>query len=223
MIRALIFDFDGLMLDTEGPDYAAWREVYRAHGQDLALSTWSMCIGRSADWFDPVADLERRLGYRLDREAIVARQHARHQELIAAQVPLPGVVEYREDARRLGLKLGIASSSTRPWVTGHLTRLGLEDGWHCIRCWGDVEHAKPAPELYLAVLHCLAVAPHQALALEDSPNGILAAKRAGLYCVAVPNPLTAGLDLSLADLTLMSLSEVSLPELFGKLPLKNLY
>jgi HAD superfamily hydrolase (TIGR01509 family) len=213
MMRALIFDFDGLILDTEVADYRAWQEVFQDHGHDLPLLVWSKCIGRSADFYDPIADLENHLGRRLDRERILSRQRLRHQELIEAESILPGIEDYLREARRLGLKLGLASSSSREWVTGHLSRLGLDAGWHCIRCWGDVERAKPAPDLYVAVLESLEVEANEAIAFEDSPNGIHAAKEAGLFCVAVPNPLTAGLDLSQADLQLGSLAEMPLPQL----------
>jgi HAD superfamily hydrolase (TIGR01509 family) len=217
MIRALIFDFDGLILDTEGPDYRAWQEVCSEHGHDLPLSIWSQCIGRSSDWFDPVAWLEAHTGRPLDRAAIHDRQRRRHRELLEAEAILPGIEAYLADARRLGLKLGVASSSSRQWVAGHLERLGLHAHWECIRCWGDVERAKPAPDLYLAVLECLDVGPDEAIAFEDSPNGITAARGAGIVCVAVPNPLTALLDLGHADLQLSSLGELPLPELLTRI------
>ena len=218
MIRALIFDFDGLMLDTEGPDYRAWQELYQEHGGDLALSLWTQCIGRSGDYFDALGHLEEQIGRRLDREPLLLRQRVRHREMVEAEALLPGVEDYLADARRMGLKLAIASSGSRDWVTGHLVRLGLEEYWTCIRCWGDVERAKPEPDLYLAAIESLDVAPHEAIAFEDSPNGILAAKRAGLFCVAVPNQLTEKLDLSGADLRLKSLAELSLADLISRIP-----
>ena len=103
-------------------------------------------------------------------------------------------------------------------MSGHLQRLGLLAPFDCLRCRDDVEHVKPEPDLYLAVLDCLGVAATEAVAIEDSPNGIMAAKRAALRCVAVPNPLTAGLDLSGADVRLRSLADVTLLELLQQLP-----
>jgi len=105
----------------------------------------------------------------------------------------------------MGPTLAIASSS-RKWVEGHLLRLGLLDRFHILRCSGDVPRVKPDPALCLAVLEATAVRAGDALALEDSPNGVLAAKRAGLACAAVPNALTARLDLGAADLRLASLA-----------------
>ena len=187
--------------------------MYAAYGQHLDPRRWSRIIGTVSD-FDGLADLEGRLARPIDRDAIGVRRLARERELADALPVLPGVTEWRRDARRLGLKLGIASSSTRQWVMGHVERLGLQD-WDCIRCREDTRRAKPDPDLYLAVLECLGVAPAEAIAVEDSRNGITAAKRAGLFCVAVPCSMTAHMDLSAADLRLGSLAERSLADVLA--------
>lgn len=211
-VRALVFDFDGLILETERPDYQSWREVYREHGLDLPMSVWGDVIGRGHHYFDPLQKLVDQLGKEVDREEILTRRRARHREMIAELEVLPGVRAMVDEAARLGLALGVASSSSRAWVEGHLARLGL-DRFRCVRCRDDVERTKPDPDLYLAVCQCLGVQPGEALALEDSANGIAAAKAAGLRCVAVPNPMTAGLDLSAADLRLDSLAALPLGRL----------
>jgi HAD superfamily hydrolase (TIGR01509 family) len=217
VIQALVFDFDGLILDTEGPDYRAWQEIFWEYGSDLPLELWCECIGRSADWFDPIGYLEDLLGRSLDREAILLGHRRRHHQLLEAEPILPGIESYLADAARLGLRIGMASSSSRQWVVGHLERLGLDDHWECIQCRDDVESAKPSPDLYLAVLQHLGVTVGEALAFEDSPNGIAAAKAAGMFCVAVPNRLTKELDLGKADMRLSSLTQISLPELLGRI------
>lgn len=214
--RALIFDFDGLILETERPEYQAWLEIYRDHDLDLSLEVWGDVIGRGPGYFDPIADLERRLGRPVAREAVLARQKIRHREMIEALEILPGVAEYVLEAKRLGLGLAVASSSSRRWVTGHLVNLGL-NGFGCVVCRDDVDRAKPFPDLYLAATRCLGVDPSEAVALEDSANGVAAAKAAGLTCVAVPNEMTAGLDLSAADLRLTSLAEMPLAQLLDRL------
>ena len=180
------------------------------------MDVWGDVIGRGAEYFDPYQELVARLGHDLDRESVLNRRRARHQELIAALELLPGIRERVAEAAALGLGLGVASSSSRGWVTGHLGRLGLS-GFACVRCRDDVERSKPAPDLYLSVCECLGVAPAEAIALEDSANGIAAAKAAGLRCVAIPNPMTAGLDLSAADLRLDSLAAVSVADLLERL------
>jgi beta-phosphoglucomutase-like phosphatase (HAD superfamily) len=120
------------------------------------------------------------------------------------------VEQYISEAKRLGLKLGVASSSDCPWVYRHLERLGLREQFDSIKCRDDVEKVKPSPDLYLAVLDDLGVGPREAIALEDSPHGITSAQAAGLFCVAVPNPLTRQLSTDHADLQLDSLADLRL-------------
>ena len=216
VVRALVFDFDGLILDTEGPVYSSWRELYEEHGVELPFDRWVGIIGSSTATFHPQAHLEETLGRPLPQE-MVDRRIARRAELVLAQSIRPGVVELAEGARAAGLKVGVASSSTRDWVAGHLERLGILDRFDCVKSRDDVERVKPEPDLYLAVAECLGVHAEEALAIEDSPNGVDAAKRAGMRCVAVPNPITAGLDLSHADLLLPSLAGVTLTQLLARL------
>ena len=215
MIRALVFDFDGLILDTEYPEYLSWQEIYQAYGASLPLSAWERSIGSmDLDLFDPYAYLEVQLGRPVDREAIRAKRRPRFAELVAAQGVLPGVEDYLAGARRLGLKLGLASSSSRAWVAGHLARFGLNGNtFDCLCCGDEVKRTKPDPELYYAALDALGVWGDQAVALEDSPNGVAAAKAAGLYCVAVPNGLTRHLAFGQADLRLNSLADMPLEKL----------
>jgi HAD superfamily hydrolase (TIGR01509 family) len=212
VIRAIVFDFDGLILDTEEPVYRSWLEVYTAHGEDLPFERWVETVGSTTAGFHPQHHLEEKLGRPLTQE-VLDQRIGRRTEMILANDLLPGVVQQIEAARAIGLKLGVASSSTRDWVKGHLGRLGILDRFDCLRCRDDVARAKPEPDLYIAVLDCLGVPASQAFALEDSPNGVTAAKRAGLRCVAIPNKITAALDLSSADVRLASLAEVSLEEL----------
>lgn len=212
---ALVFDFDGLIIDTEVPVFQAWAEVYERHGQRLSPEFWASIIGYGDSHFDPMADLERLLGRPLDREALQSARRRRQTELTIALEILPGVREWRRDAAARGVRLGVASSSSRRWVTGHLERLGL-DGWDCVRCGDDVDRTKPAPDLYLAALECLGVAARDAVAVEDSRVGVEAAKAAGLFCVAVPSSLTAGHDFSQADLVLRSLADVSFAEVVAR-------
>lgn len=212
-LRALIFDFDGLILATEEPIYQAWCEVYAEQGLELSLADWLTTIGTWGAEFDPRRDLQTKLGPGFDVQAADHWAHQRAMSLINAASALPGVADLLAAARRAGLKLAIASSSERAWVLGHLGRLGLADCFDCVRVREDVRRTKPDPELYLAAAACLGVQPHEALALEDSAHGVTAAKAAGLYCAAVPTPLTSRLDFSQADLRLASLAQLSLAEL----------
>jgi HAD superfamily hydrolase (TIGR01509 family) len=195
--------------------------VYAAHGCTLSLPAWTANIGLGATAirFDPYADLERQCGRAVDRDAIRAARRARYAALVAEQTILPGVRDYLEDARRHGLACAVASSADAAWVTGHLERLGIDGHFGCVRCTDHVVRAKPHPELYLAVLDVLDVRANEAIAFEDSPHGIAAAKAADLFCVAVPNALTAPLGLDAADLRLASLADLPLPDLLRKVEL----
>ncbi|HEU0054469.1 MAG TPA: HAD-IA family hydrolase, partial [Longimicrobium sp.] len=156
-------------------------------------------------------------GRAVDRDALAELRRRRFYERIEGTGPIAGVEEALAAARALGLKVGLASSGSHEWVHGQLTRLGLIERFDCIRTREDVRHAKPDPELYRAVVECLGVAPREAVAFEDSPNGALAARRAGLYCVVVPNSITAGLEFGEHDLRLESLARTDLAELLARL------
>jgi HAD superfamily hydrolase (TIGR01509 family) len=212
MIRGLIFDFDGLILDTESAEYRSWQEVFREHGRDLALSDWTQGIGRGVGdiAFDPYAALEAASSRSIDRAAIRLRRRRRYADLVAAETVLPGAEEYMAAARRRSLVLGVASSSSREWVDEHLTRLGLRAYITALACADDVGRAKPDPAVYRAVLRRLHLRPNEVIAFEDSPSGLAAARSAGIPCVVVPNPLTAQLPLDHADLRLTSLADVPL-------------
>ncbi len=215
MISVLVFDFDGLILDTEVPVFLAWARVYEEHGVELDFASWQAIIGTD---FDPSLALEERLGRRLEWPSIDERRRRHRDELQAREEMRPGVADWLAAARRLGLRVGVASSSSRAWVTGHLERLGLLGHVGCIRCRDDVGAAKPDPSSYRAVIAHFGVDPGQALAIEDSAHGVAAAKAAGLWCVAVPSSLTVGLDFSDADVVIASLADVGLEEVLARLP-----
>jgi HAD superfamily hydrolase (TIGR01509 family) len=216
VIRAIVFDFDGLILETEGPSLESWIEIYREYGFEVPIARWHDDIG-SDRGFEPVDYLAALVGEGLDRVATQQRRDQRKNELIEALDLMEGVRDYIADARRMGLKLAIASSSSREWVLGHIERLRIHAFWDAVLTRDDVARTKPSPDLYLAAVKALDVHPSQAVALEDSPNGIAAAKEAGLRCVAVPNALTRDLDVSRADVRLSSLAEMPLERLLDVL------
>ncbi|HET9729902.1 MAG TPA: HAD-IA family hydrolase [Acidimicrobiia bacterium] len=215
-IEAIVFDFDGLILDTEGPVFRAWQEAFVDHGAELTLDEWVIQIG-AVDVVDPEALLRARAQRPLDPDAMHARRRARRDELLAHEAVLPGVEDWLDEATALGLELAIASSSPFDWVHEHLDRLQLRDRFSVIACYDGRGRAKPAPDLYLAACAALNVAPAHAVAVEDSPNGVTAANAAGLHSVAVPHALTAQLDLSHADLIVESLAHVSLRDVISNL------
>ncbi len=215
MIHALIFDFDGLILDTEEPEFQTWQEVYAEHNAHLPLEQWANAIGSGLESFDVFGYLEAQVGRTIQREDIAVRRRERNRELLALKTVLPGVEAYIADAKRLGLKLAVASSSSRAWVTDHLVRLGLLEKFDYLRCGDEVAHKKPDPELYLDVLKEFGITGQQAIVLEDSPNGVRAAQAAHIFCVAIPNVVTGQLPLDHADLRLASMADMPLEKLIA--------
>jgi HAD superfamily hydrolase (TIGR01509 family) len=216
-IRGLLFDFDGLLVDTESPSRLAFEELYRDHGHELPLDRWATLIGTIGAPFDPVGHLEELVGRPLDRDQIARERREREHGLADLEDLRPGVEEYFSEAERLGLKTAVVSSSDTAWIERHLGRLGRLEGLDAIvAANGDTSRAKPRPDLYLEALERLGLEPAEAIAFEDSPNGIRAAKAAGVACVAVPGPTTATLALDEADLVLESLADVPLAELLER-------
>ena len=217
MLKAIIFDFDGLILDTETPELLTWQAVYREYGQELTAQMWGQIVGgAAASNFEPASHLSALTGDHLDTDALRARVRKESLERIHRQSPLPGVRELIDDARSQGLKLAVASSSPHDWVDGHLTRLDLFPFFDVIKAREDVLQTKPEPDLFLAALDALDVERDQAVVFEDSPNGVKAAKRAGLFVVAVPNPTTRELHFDGEDLRLTSIKDLPLTDLIRR-------
>jgi len=216
-LAAVIFDFDGLILETEMPQYRAWRDAFARFGVSMPIDLWVRCLGRGTGAVDFVAHLAAATHLPVDREHVTraARKQA-GAEILAAEV-MPGVWEYLDDAEQNGMRIGLASGSTRDWVGGHLDRLGLARRFETIVTHEDTDRHKPDPDPFLECARRLAVAPGRCLVLEDSPNGVLAAKAAGMTVIAVPTEMTAPLDLSAADLKIDSLASTSLAEAVARL------
>jgi HAD superfamily hydrolase (TIGR01509 family) len=215
MIQALIFDFDGLLVDTETPAYESWRVLYGEYGHDLSLELWKDALGTSHG-FDPLEHLETLLGRALDRASDFERRRALKAAMSADQPLLPGAREILAQARDLGLPCAVASSSDRAWIDAWIDRHAIRDAFACIRTADDVTMTKPAPDLFLSAAACLGVAPPACLVFEDSPNGILAARAAGMRCVAVPGAITSQLALPPADLVLTSLDALPLRQILDR-------
>jgi HAD superfamily hydrolase (TIGR01509 family) len=213
-IRGLLFDFDGLLVDTESPSRLVWEELYREHGFELPHERWAGNIGTLDEPFDPLDHLAELVGPNLDRTVLEERRRTREWELVDLEQLRPGVEDYLGEAERRHLLTGIVSSSWRWWIDPILARLERSHGWDAIVVAdGNVARAKPRPTLYLDALNELGLRASEAIAFEDSPNGVTAAKAAGIYCVAVPNPITATLAFERADLVVESLAELPLTEL----------
>ncbi|MEN6524483.1 MAG: HAD-IA family hydrolase [Anaerolineaceae bacterium] len=209
MIEGLVFDFDGLMLDTETPEYDAWKEIFSQYGATLPYEEWSKCLGSDYNSFDPLEYLIQQTGVKLDKMKILEQQRSRSAELASDQQPLPGVCDLIMEAKKARLLLAVASSSDAAWVVGHLERVQLKDSFNVICTSENVERVKPAPDLFKLAVDWLGIAPDHAVAFEDTMLGIQSAKKAGLYCVAIPNEITSRMDFSQADWVVNSMAELN--------------
>jgi HAD superfamily hydrolase (TIGR01509 family) len=212
--RALVFDFDGTLADTESAVLQAWQEVFREHGTELPMEAWYAVIGTQHTTPAMFALLaEHAPG--IDPEAMRPHTRARVLKLLETLGPREGVRSYLETAKDHGLKLAVASSSSGAWVNPHLERLGIDRYFDAVLT-GDLHRAKPDPDLYLAALAALGTRAKDAIAFEDTPHGVTAAKAAGLTCVAVPNAITASLDFGQADVVLPSFTAKPLEALLSR-------
>jgi len=202
---ALIFDFDGTMVDTEWPVFEMVRGVYRDHGVDLVIADWVDKLGR-ADHRPWPEELAEAIGREPDND-VVDKAIAAGRESRSTLPLLPGVVELMEAADRTGVPMAVASSSPSSWVDAHLDRLGIASRFIVVTTRDHVVNTKPAPDLFVAAANALGVDPTDSVVVEDSRHGCRAAKLAGMTCVVVPNKITAHDLPADADLILDSLTD----------------
>lgn len=214
MIRALVFDFDGLIVDTETPLIDAYAAVHATHGVSFDRTLFIRNVGHAEYAFDPWHGFSPHA----DRAALEIERKVIKDDLMIRQPVLPGVVGLLDGARQHGLRVGLASNSSHGWVESHLARLGLLDRFEFLACREDVPSPKPEPDLYKLVLNRFGLRGREAIAFEDSHTGALAAKRAHLWAVAVPGPSTLHHDFAHADLKATSLAEVSVDVLVRTFP-----
>lgn len=220
MLKALIFDFDGLILDTETPEVYVWQNIYKEYGFELPVKEWEKTVGGyGVSTFNAAEHLTLLSSGKVDSVSSTLRYRKEADAIIHASSILPGVVNLIHEAKSHGLKVAIGSSSPHSWVDGHTHRLGIYDLFDFIICQDDVSpgKTKPHPDIYLKALEQLKVKNHEAVVFEDSLNGVLASRRAGIFVVAVPNELTSKMNVQ-GDLTISSLTELTLQDLIARVP-----
>jgi putative hydrolase of the HAD superfamily len=212
---ALVFDFDGLLMDTETASLRVWQHLWRHHGLELDTSTFFAPHGGNVI-AERYAALAEAVGPSFDQAASHALRIAYRDEVHAALELADGIGPWLDEARDLGLRLAVASSSHRDWVVDHLGRVGFVDRFDVLACGDDVGTVKPDPAVYLLALERLGVPADRAMAFEDTAHGVAAAKAAGLVCVAIPHPNADRAAFAAADRVLTSAEEVTIAELVGR-------
>lgn len=213
VLRGLIFDFDGLIVDTETARYHAWKEVIESYGVELPLSVWQQNIGLPSEAFNPLDYLKHKAQGPIDRDAVRKRKNRVFWSRMEGETLRPGIKDYLEQGRGRGLRMAICSSSPRRWIEQNLSRWGIDGHFEVVVTGSDVGKIKPDPELYLKALDLLRLDAENCIAFEDSPKGVQSAKAAGIFCVAIPNSITLETDLAGADVKVHSLTELPLDEL----------
>jgi putative hydrolase of the HAD superfamily len=204
---AVLFDFDGVLVDTEWAIYQAWRRTFEAHGQHLPLEVYTRCIGSDFATWSPKTHLEDLTGLAFDWHDLDARRQSEILKDLAHEQPMFGASNLLAGLDATGLPLAVVSSSSHQWVDGWLEKLGLAGHFRTTVCRGDAPRIKPAPDLYLEAARRLAVAAADCLVIEDSLNGVKSAKAAGMTVWVVPNRVTSALDFSPANQVFRTLAD----------------
>ena len=213
-LRAVIFDFDGLIIDTESAGYLTWKEIFNTHGHHLPVERYAQVIGTDFNTaYDPRRDLEQLTERSYDWTLMEEQRKVRERELHTHMQVLPGVVERLREADTLGLRTAVASSSPRSWVEPWLEQLELRQHFHHVTTVDDTGKVKPDPSLFLHAAENLGVAANEVIIFEDSLNGLLAATAAGMRCIVVPGPMTRHLAFEGAYRRMDSLADLALADL----------
>jgi HAD superfamily hydrolase (TIGR01509 family) len=210
MIKAIIFDFDGTILDTEHTELAAWQYIFEEHKSVLPLVEWRKRLSIGPQSFDPMQYLENLVGCSLDREMITKHRRNKLAALVADLQPIIGIRTWLNDAYQRGICLAVASNSPKYWVTDHLKRVELFNYFDAIITREDVNRVKPHPESYELALRKLKVSANEAIAIEDSPIGLASAFAAGIKCIVVPNKLTSILSFPHSHRLIRNLEDIKL-------------
>jgi HAD superfamily hydrolase (TIGR01509 family) len=207
-IKGIIFDFDGLICDTETPELRAWEALFNDYSLIFPFDRYKQTIGSVHNDETPFILLEDMLAQPINRVKTKEKFTYVRNNLIELEPIRPGILDYIKKANAYQLEVGLASSSPRAWIDYHLNRLKISDCFGCIRTFNDVSKTKPDPELYLKTLDCMNLKPNEVIALEDSPNGVAAAKKAGVFVVVFPNEVTGNFDFDNADLLIDSIEDM---------------
>lgn len=204
---AVIFDMDGLMIDSEPIALEVWRALAAEYGREVSGELYRQVIGEEPIF--GVRVIQTALDLPLEEQELLDEYWTRRTNMMCQKVkPAHGLIDLLELLEQRSIHLAVASNSPCHYVEAVLEALNLNRYFVCIRSSEDVAQGKPAPDVYKSVTDCLEIDPGEGLVLEDSPAGVAAAKAAGLTCFAVPNGDLPDADFSAADKIFTSLASV---------------
>ena len=203
--KGIIFDFDGVLVDTEWAIYQSWVHLYAREGQEISIATYAPCLGAGYSHWDPAAHLEKLTGKKYDWEKETPARQAMLEADLERSGLMDGALELLDWCAEQGIRLTVASSSSRRWVQGWLEKLGIYDRFAGVFTRTDGYPVKPSPALFEAAQQCLGLEKADCLIIEDSENGTIAAQNAAIPCVAIPNRMTESSDFSRASYRCASL------------------
>lgn len=212
--KAFIFDMDGVIIDSEKLHSITKVQAIRSFGVDVRESDLNLesYVGRSAkSFFSDVIAKYPELGD--DWEVLAKKKHELYQKILREDPdlkPIDGIPELLERLKAKGYRIGLGSSSVMANIQLVLGRFGIMDYFNAIAAGSEVEHAKPAPDVYLLTASRLGIAPEDCTVIEDSGAGVMAAKAAGMRCIAIKNPNSGEQDFSQADMIIDSYEEIVL-------------
>ena len=203
--KGIIFDFDGVLVDTEWAIYQSWVHLYAREGQEISIATYAPCLGAGYSHWDPAAHLEKLTGKKYDWEKETPARQAMLEADLERSGLMDGALELLDWCAEQGIRLTVASSSSRRWVQGWLEKLGIYNRFAGVFTRTDGYPVKPSPALFEAAQQCLGLEKADCLIIEDSENGTIAAQNAAIPCVAIPNRMTESSDFSRASYRCASL------------------
>lgn len=216
LIAAVVFDFDGLLMDTETTSLRSWQHEWQQWGLSLDVETFFLDHGGDVTE-QRYADLATAVGATFDAE-LSHRRRTRYRDTLHEDLALaPGIRSWLDEAVELGLPLAVASSSSVDWLTSHLSRVDVLGRFEVIAGGDEVARHKPAPDVYRLALQRLDVSPGQAVAVEDTAHGVAAAHAAGMRCIAIPNPFVDVTRVQQAELVVASAGDIRLADALNRL------
>jgi len=209
MERIVIFDMDGVLVNTEPLHYQLWKQVFAEQGVALDFEIYKGCIGANGKRLMELVLTHYGLDFRSDRSLFERYYQLKEENLRYGEIPrIEGVAETLGALQKRGYRMAVASSSTQEYIELCTDRVGIAHFFDVRFSAEHVKNTKPAPDVFLAAAQLMDTPPERCVVVEDSRNGTLAAKAAGMSCIGFVNPDSGGQDLSAADVLIHRFDEL---------------